>query len=153
MEKMNGKTDESQPRLMDLLNRALRLEYSLIVYYPRIAHMIKDKETRELALSLGSASIGHADVVANTITQLGGMPDWFIEPYPDHMDTKMIFQTQLEKEKQALQLHRESANLISPGSLGDALNNLANEEEGHIQIVQSILSRLNQVMESAQENF
>lgn len=128
---------------MDLLNQALRLEYSLIVHYPRLANTIKDEETRKLVLELGSASIHHADVVANTISQLGGEPVWSLDLYPENMDTVKIFQTQLEKEKLALKLHRESADLVPSSSLGSKLNALANEEEQHIKIVDHILSRLN----------
>jgi rubrerythrin len=142
MDKKDDKTEETSNKLMGLLNQALRLEYSLIVHYPRLANTIKDEETRKLVLELGSASIRHADVVANTITQLGGEPDWSIELYPEDMETVEIFQTQLEKEKLALKLHRESADLVPSSSLQVKLSNLAREEEQHIQIVNRILSRL-----------
>jgi len=142
MDKKDEKTEEASESLMDRLNRALRLEYSLIVHYPRLANSIKDAETRKLVLELGSASIHHADVVANTITQLGGEPDWSLEFYPEDMDMVEIFQTQLEKEKLALQLHRESADMVPSSSLAKELSALANEEEQHIQTVNRILSRL-----------
>ena len=147
MDKKDEKTEETsqQPsqRLVDLLNQALRLEYSLIVHYPRLASTIKDEEIRKLVLELGKASIHHADVVANTITQLGAEPDWSMELYPDDMGTVEIFQTQLEKEKLALKLHRENADLVPSSSLQVKLSALAKEEEQHIQIVNRILSRLN----------
>ncbi len=142
MDKKDDKTEETSNKLMGLLNQALRLEYSLIVHYPRLANTIKDEEIRKLVLELGSASIRHADVVANTITQLGGEPDWSIGLYPEDMETVEIFQTQLEKEKLALKLHRESADLVPSSSLQVKLSNLAREEEQHIQIVNRILSRL-----------
>jgi bacterioferritin (cytochrome b1) len=62
------------PELLDLLNQTLELEYTLIIYYPRIASAIQDQETKQLAQSLGTASIGHADMVANAIIKLGGIP-------------------------------------------------------------------------------
>ena len=127
--------------VVQLLNQALRLEYSLIIHYPRLASVLRDAETKELALQLGSASIKHADVVANTIQQLGGTPDWSFEPFPEDTDLVRIFQTQLEKEKLARRLHRQSAGLV-PGSLRDQLAELAGEEESHIKIVEDILSRL-----------
>jgi len=142
MDKKDEKTEETSNKLMGLLNQALHLEYSLIVHYPRLANTIRDEETRKLVLELGSASIRHADVVANTITQLGGEPDWSMELYPDEMDTVEIFQTQLEKEKLALKLHSESADLVPSSSLQVKLSTLAREEEQHIQIVNRILSRL-----------
>ena len=68
--------------LLDLLNQTLELEYTLIIYYPRIASAIRDLETKQLALSLGTASIGHADTVAHAITKMGGNPHWSLETFP-----------------------------------------------------------------------
>jgi rubrerythrin len=73
-----GNLDE----LKSVLNRALTLEYTLIIHYPRLAAMIPDEATRKLASELGSASIKHADIVANAIIRLGGKPDWSFEPFP-----------------------------------------------------------------------
>ena len=53
--------------LLDLLNITLDLEYTLIVYYPRIASIIQDDEIKQLAQSLGIASIGHADTVGPVV--------------------------------------------------------------------------------------
>ena len=58
--------------LLEALNRTLELEYTLIIYYPRISERIKDIETKHLTQSLGTASIGHADTVSRAITKLGG---------------------------------------------------------------------------------
>ena len=133
-----GNLDE----LKSVLNRALTLEYTLIIHYPRLAAMIPDEATRKLASELGSASIKHADVVANAIIRLGGKPDWSFEPFPAKVDLVDIFQTQLGKEKTALELHRQSAYLVADSALREKFEDIAKEEESHIKMVQDILERL-----------
>ena len=130
------------PELLDLLDQALELEYTLIIYYPRIASAIPDQETKQLAQSLGTASVGHADTVANAITKLGGTPHWSFESFPAEMDLKKIFQAQLEKEKLALKLHQQIVGLITDSSIRDDFIGLPKEEELHIKIVEKILMRL-----------
>ena len=58
------------PELLGLLNQTLELEYTLIIHYPRIANAIRDRETKQLAQSLGTAYIGHADTVAKGYDQV-----------------------------------------------------------------------------------
>ena len=128
--------------LLDLLNQTLELEYTLIIYYPRIASAIRDLETKQLALSLGTASIGHADTVAHAITKMGGNPHWSFGPFPTEKDLRKIFQGQLEKEKLALKLHQQIVNLIADYSIRDEFIRLSKEEESHIKTVEKILISL-----------
>lgn len=142
-------TKKNLPRILDLLNKALNLEYSLIVHYPRLASTIQDEDTKVQVQKLGSASIKHADVVANAISKLGGIPFWSFNPYPETANLVKTFQVQLEKEKLALQLHQQSTNLVQDSSLRYEFEKIAKEEEGHIRIVEEILSRLTQGRESS----
>jgi len=132
----------SQTQLLDLLNQTLELEYSLIIFYPRIANIIKDQETKKLALSLGAASVGHADTVAKAITKLGGNPHWSFAPFPTGVNLRKIFQEQLEKEKLALKLHQQITGLVTDYTLRDNFARLSKEEESHIRTVENILNRL-----------
>ena len=109
---------------------------------PRIASSIEGEETREKALILGSASIKHADTVANAISTLGGNPEWAFESVPVGKDVVEIFEKQLDKEKLALQLHQKSAGLVQDRSLKLKFDQLAKDEEWHIQIVNDILLKL-----------
>ena len=141
---MKEKKPSKSSQVLDLLNQALKLEYSIIVHMPRIASTIDDEKTREMAQILGNASVKHADTVANAISTLGGNPEWSFESVPVGKDLVEIFEKQLEKEKLAMQLHKESASLIQDRTLKLKFEQLSRDEEGHIQIVNDILLRLKQ---------
>jgi bacterioferritin len=128
--------------LLKRLNQALRVEYSLIIHYPYIVNLIRDKELKKLATELGAASIHHADVVAAIISKQGGKPEWSFEPFPERTDLKKIFRKQLAKERLALQLHKGSAEMLPPSSHRKSLSTLAREEEEHVEVVERILSKL-----------
>jgi bacterioferritin len=129
-------------QLLNVLNQTLELEYTLIIHYPRIAEAIRDVVTKQLAQSLGTASISHFDTVSKAITKLGGVPHWSFEPFPQGLDLKKIFQLQLEKERLALKLHQQIAGMTLDLSLVDKFSTLSKEEGLHIQTVEKILSRL-----------
>jgi len=128
--------------LLKRLNQALRVEYSLIIHYPYIANLIRNRNVKTLATELGGASIHHADVVASIIIQMGGKPEWAFDHFPEGADIQKIFRVQLSKERAALGLHRGSAEMFTAGAYREALIGLAMEEEQHIQVVERILSML-----------
>jgi rubrerythrin len=138
----NQRSAKETTLILELLNKILKLEYSLIIYYPRIAAFIKDEQVRQEALQLGSASVLHADTVAKAIAKLGGTPQWAFEPFPDEADLRKIFMDQLEKEKLAYELHRQSSELAPDASFRDTFSKLAREEQAHIQTVKNILAKL-----------
>ena len=139
---MDKKKTTTDLRLLDILNQTLKLEYTLIIHYPRIASAIQDTEAKELAQSLGTASIVHFDTVTNAIKKLGGTPHWSFEPFPNELDLIKIFQIQLEKENLALKLHQQIAGMITDFSLRDKFSELSREEGLHIQTVEKNMSRL-----------
>jgi bacterioferritin len=136
------KDNEKKQKLLETLRRALKVEYSLIVHYPRLANSIKDKNIRNLVTSLGTASIKHANVIADTITKMGGQPAWSFDDFPNEDNLVDIFKMQLEKEKLALQLHEESANLVDDVTLFHHFKQIAEEEKKHISTVNGIISGL-----------
>jgi len=129
-------------RIIELLNQALKLEYSLIIHYPRIASSIDDEGTKEMVIKLGEYSTHHADVVAKAIRELGGEPMWKFDSFPELASLIPIFRVQLDKEKLALSLHTEVANSVPNTMLRDKFTQIAQEEEEHIKLVETILSRL-----------
>ncbi len=133
---------DDSPRIIELLNQVLKLEYSLIIHYPRIASSIDDEETKKMAIRLGEYSTHHADVVAKAVQELGGEPIWNFDSFPESASLIPIFRTQLDKENLALRLHTKAANLVLNPMLRDKFIQIAKEEKEHIKLVETILSRL-----------
>lgn len=129
-------------RLLDALNESLRVEYTLIIHYPRLVGLLEDEEARRLVLRLGQDSMRHANIVAAAIQELGGTPQWGFDPFPEGMSLAQIFELQLEKEKLALYLHQRSCELADSPDLEKRLRQIATEEEYHINTVQLILGKL-----------
>ena len=139
---MDKKKAEANAQLLEVLNKTLELEYSLIIQYPHIAEAVRDPETKQLTQSLGTASIGHFDTVSGAIKKLGGVPRWSFEPFPQKLELKRIFQIQLGKEQMALKLHLQIAAMTADPSLREKFNKLSKEEELHIQTVEKILTHV-----------
>jgi rubrerythrin len=143
----NSAVVQSRDVTLALLNRALHLEYSLIVHYPRLANSVRDEETRRLINELGSASIAHADTVADAIKELGGRPDWSFEPFPHDKDLMAILKIQLQNEKKALAFHCQAAEATENASMTARFMAMAREEQDHIRTVEKILSNLSAARE------
>lgn len=125
-----------------VLSRALEVEYQIIVHSPQIARMIPDKELSMKVDRLGLDSVRHADVVANAISKLGGVPPFpHFEPLPEPLDLKDFFRKQLELEHLALDLHTRAAGILGEQS-AQSLQRLAEDERWHIKVVEDIISRL-----------
>ncbi|MFC1916361.1 ferritin-like domain-containing protein [Chloroflexota bacterium] len=139
---MKGKKPVKSVQLVDLLNQALKLEYSIIIHLPRIVSSITDKKAKEMALLLVNTSMKHADIVASTINTLGGTPEWAFEPAPVGTDMVEILKQQLDRETLARQLHRDSASLIQDWKLRLKFDQLAKDHDRHIQMINNILERL-----------
>ena len=141
---MSGVTssEDNVPRVIELLNRALNVEYSMIAYYPRIADSIDDAETKETILKLGMDSTRHADIVTNAVRELGGEPSWTLEPFPESESQTQLFRIQLDREKLASVIYEEVAGMAKSPVLRDKVNQLITEEKGHILLVEAILNRL-----------
>jgi len=139
---MKRKKSLESKQIVDLLNQALKLEYSIIIHIPRIASNVTDEKIRKMVLTLGNTSMKHADMVANTINALGGTPEWAFHPMPIGKDLVEIFQEHLDKEKLALQLHQDSASLIQDRNLSLKFNQLSRDHERNIETINTILEGL-----------
>ncbi len=139
---MKDSKDIINAKLVDLLNETLKLEYSFIIHYPRISNAIRDEGLKKLAQALGTASIKHADTVANAIKKLGGKAEWSFEAIPDEDDLVKVFRKQLEKEREALRVYTLVAGMALDRDIKEKLKVLAEEEKGHISTVERILTTL-----------
>ncbi|APV43850.1 bacterioferritin [Dehalogenimonas formicexedens] len=139
MNKQPAKTDYSP--VIDLLNQVLTLEYSIIIHFPRISGVFKDRDIRDKALYLSSASVKHAGVVSEAIESLGGKAEWNFEPFPDDGNLVRMFEEQVDKEKLAHRLHMECVKLL-PEGLKPKFRQIAAEEEWHEKIASEVLQYL-----------
>ena len=141
------KTKTSPPcpehlEIITLLNRVLKLEYTIVIHLPRISAAFHDREIRDKVLHLSSASVKHADAVATAIEQLGGKPEWDFEPYPDDGYLINMFTLQVAKEQEAHRLHLECARLAPSPTLKDLFRHMAKDEDWHPAVACDILAYL-----------
>lgn len=139
MSEKENTIEETLHILVERLNHALHIEYTLIIHYPYIAGFIHNEEARDLTVELGTASVHHADVIASIISELGGNPDWSFEALPMEIDLKSFFQNQIAREKRAMELHRGSAEMVTSTPYGKTLSALAAAEEEHIKNAERIV--------------
>jgi bacterioferritin (cytochrome b1) len=130
--------------LTGLLNQILRLEYSFMLNYPRLAHLIKDSKTSAMISSLGSDRVRHTNFLVASSHQLGGIPVWDFEYLPDNPDPMEMFAEYLAKENLVSRLYRQCALLVEKGELKSKFSDLANEEEVQIKTIESIIFNIRQ---------
>lgn len=128
--------------VLGILSRALEVEYTTIVNYPRIVKMMPDEQSASWVQLLGEDSIKHAEKVAAAISGLGGIPPFpRFELLPDNPDLVDFFEKQLELEYLALDLHSKAAEGVGE-QFAPSLRQLAEQERWHIKIVNDILAEL-----------
>jgi bacterioferritin len=128
--------------IIALLNRVLKLEYTIVIHLPRISAAFHDREIRDKVLHLSSASVKHADAVATAVEQLGGKPEWNFEPFPDDCTLVKMFETQVAKEHEAHRLHLECARLAPSLVLKEQFRKMAKEEDWHATVALDVLEYL-----------
>lgn len=133
---------ETWVRIIELSNEVLKLEYSFIVYYPKLVHPLQDQGLKQQLTLMGRDSMHQAVMIARLIEELGGQLQWTLHPFPKQLDPTGLFEAQLEKEKLARWLHRQALELAETPQLKEALRRIAQTEEGHIYLMEAILARL-----------
>ncbi len=138
-----AKETATQPAVLELLNQALRLEYSIIIHYPRLMNMARDARLKKKISVLGTDSIGHADAVASAVRELGGVPQWSFEAPPDGQDMRRVMEAQLEKEHLAEALHRKVADMMLDPEMRSRFYQMSADEKRHAELVEQILAGMN----------
>lgn len=83
-------------------------------------------------------------MVLFVLKKLGGgaEPELGIDPFPEGKSLHQIFRLQLEKEKLALWLHSQAAELATDLQMRRSMEIVALEERYHVEVVEKILSWL-----------
>jgi bacterioferritin len=145
MDKKKAGTPEPENRaVVELLNRVLKLEYTIIIHLPRISGAFRDRMIRDKVLHLSSASVKHADEVAGAIEKLGGAAVWEFEPFPDDGNLVKMFEIQVSKEEEAHRLHLECARLAPSITLKEKFRKMAQDEDWHTTVAREVLEYLKQ---------
>jgi len=117
MPKINRITNKGKKAITDLLNRAMQVEYGVILNYPRIIdQLIKiDNNTNNTLISnlehLGKDSFRHSSEVSKLIDELGGKVMWEMVAIDVMIDVRSMLVEQLEKEKLAMATYENAKHI------------------------------------------
>jgi hypothetical protein len=137
-----GHKDPASAQAAELLNHALRLEYSGVTHLPRLDGTVQDVYIRYCISVLTSDSTGHAVRLASTIRELGSIPCWTIWSPPDSGNLIRLFEIQLARERICHNLYDKAAKLLAGSPLAERCNALAQDEDRHIEMVERVLKAL-----------
>jgi rubrerythrin len=124
--------------LLDALNQALRLEYSLVVSYPRLAKKLADNTIRETVDALARASLVRAGRIAALLGLMGESPLWTFEAVTDEMEVNDLFLRYQGLEDRSTKMQRRCAELALDEGLKSEFLNLADENQAHARELEKI---------------
>ncbi len=124
--------------LLDLLNQALRLEYSLVVNYPRLARKMADKAIRETVDAMASASLVRAGRIAAVLSRLGEYPVWTFDAVADEMELNDLFLRYKGLEDRSTKVQKRCAELTQDQGLRSEFLQLAAENQERLRALERI---------------
>jgi len=110
-------TDEAKKAIADLCNKAVLIEYDMILNYPRaINHIVNYEEIRDEQLindlnTLGNDSLGHFNKIGNLVSELGHKSIWEIGACDKISDVLECLTHQVEKEKMAVKTYQDARRI------------------------------------------
>ena len=105
--------EEAKKNIAALCNKSIKVEYDMILNYPRVVesilnyHKIQDQQSIDEMNKLGKDSLDHYNIISNIVTKLGYQPELHIticERIPDILD---CLNKQLEKEKTVRDIYKQ----------------------------------------------
>ena len=110
-------SEDGKKALVALLNKAIQVEYGVILNYPRITDYLVnyEKVNDEMLLSdlerLGKDSVRHLGWIVDIIKNFGGKATWQVNPVERLFDASKVGNQQLEKEQMAVEMYKEAIRL------------------------------------------
>ena len=166
-------TESGKKAIINLLAKAIEIEYTFIFNYPRLIDQLVNIEpitqegvAKKLEL-LGKESVQHAGWIMRLIENLGGEPQLPVEVIERITDIPGLLLKQLDREKLVQSLFQQARRVaeqnqvegilakmktkgaLSPGSVAERsstihiLERLEIDEGKHIKLVQDIIAELN----------
>ncbi|HWB43060.1 MAG TPA: ferritin-like domain-containing protein [Gemmatimonadales bacterium] len=145
---------ESQPRakdatreLIDGLNQDLRGEFQAVIMYRLYASMVQGPWRQELRAFFANEipeELGHAQILADKISALGGTPAAEAAPVKVMQDAKAMLETALAAEIETIGRYvkrREQAEAAGEHGLAARFDDIIADETNHRDEIRQILAR------------
>jgi bacterioferritin len=130
---------------VELLNEDLKTEYRSVVQYVQHVATIKGAEYLSVIEELRahiSQEIQHAQILAEQIDFLGGVPTTEVPPVPSVTETKAALSLDLALEQEQLQRYRDrfgQANELGLADVAEAIRPLLEQTQEHVRDLQTAL--------------
>jgi bacterioferritin len=141
--KANDKTRE----LIDGLNEDLRGEFQAIIMYRLYASMVQGPWRQDLRAFFANEipeELGHAQILADKISSLGGTPAAEAAPVKVVKDAKAMLETALAAEVETIERYvkrREQATEAGEHGLAVRFDDIIADETNHRDEIRQILAR------------
>ncbi|MGE0448217.1 MAG: bacterioferritin [Vicinamibacterales bacterium] len=140
-------TNDAQKRLIDGLNEDLRGEFQAVIMYRLYASMVQGPYRQELRSFFAAEipeELGHAQMLADKITALGGTPASEPSPVTVVMDAKAMLEAALEAEVQTIERYvarRQQAEEAREFGLAAEFDGVIADETRHRDELRLMLAR------------
>lgn len=147
---------EAREAIVDLLNKAIRIEYPLILNYPRIIDSLKsieqtddEKLIRDIE-TVGKDSFRHSGMIAQLINQCGGESAWDIEVVSRVPDVQALLNDQLKREKTVVPIYTEAKKIaernLTKIKTGGFLNRLLDKVDTNPLDANEVIKTLDRII-------
>ena len=139
--------DDGTRELLDGLNEDLRGEFQAIIMYRLYASMVQGPYRQELRAFFANEipeELGHAQILADKISALGGTPAAEAAPVPVVSDAKEMLRCALDAEVQTIARYvkrREQAERAGEHGLAAEFDTIIADETNHRDELRQILAR------------
>jgi len=141
------KETETASGLVDAVNEGLAFEYAAVITYRTYASQVQGPHRRELREFFSSEipdELAHAQILADKVVALGGVPVTRPAPVKTAADPKEMLANALADEKATIERYvklRELATMDGEHGLAVDLDDLIADETRHRDEIQLILNR------------
>lgn len=143
----NGPVDISQADFLEALNVDLAHEYAAVILYRTYASQVQGQWRMELRKFFEMEipdELGHAQILADKIVSLGGIPTTVPAPVKSAGDAKEMLRNALADEVETIDryvLRRKQAEALGHYGLAVEFDDLIRDESHHRDEIQLLLRR------------
>jgi hypothetical protein len=128
--------------ILELLNLALGLEYSMLVRLPQLRDAADRAGLGQQVWQSGEEAACHAETLTDAIRRLGGNPGWSFAAPAGEVGALGSLRMQLERELHLSRIYGKAAGLVAEPELRVLLPIFAQTERGHAHLLIKALRKL-----------